>query len=176
MPAPPAPCQRSAASSAPPVRAHVRPALQRLYLPRSRRVDFRADERIGVPTAVSVGPVVGEMTHDRSPHAARTDQQDHLLDGRVDHARAPLASPRCRLRASERGQFPLHGSPRVRCRARPRDLGVSGIGAGLARQGPPRRRAANAPDHADGAIRSATTNTGFSRRRSRAFRAIGAVA
>ncbi len=84
-----APCQRSAASSAPPVRAHAFAALMPAAgraLPRSPRSVTAVLVNVYpiVPTTASEGP--GSRSTGARPVAytrPNPDQRDHLLDGRV---------------------------------------------------------------------------------------------
>lgn len=100
-----------------------------------------------MPTTVSSGPGSRRPAHDRSPHTRPEPRSTGSSPRWPCRSRSALTLAHRRAVGSEplqeRGQFPLHTDHLacgVELGAQPRDLGVSGIGAGLARLGAPPRR------------------------------------
>ncbi len=180
---PPAPCRRSAAgfntASTCSRSATQRPRGCALSGPDGSVTAVLVNvSRCADPTAVSSGP--GSRGRRTTVPRPGPDQRDHLLDGRVDHARATLASP---LVGSELFRARTV-SPCTRITSRAvsssaRSHAISAASAALAPALPglgPRRAdsVANAPDHADGAI-SVGNDEYSSPATGMPFRAIGAV-
>ncbi len=148
-------------------------------LPRSRRVGHRrAGERIRLcRQPFRVGPVVGgRRTTGRRTRGPNPDQRDHLLDGRVDHAQRSLShiaalSAQSLSKSADSSPCTRITSRAVSSSARSHAISASAhwrrpcpAWGPAAPTAPP-----TPPDHADGAIRSATTNTGSPAARSHPF-------